>query len=375
MCTLPRRYPNKKYYILAGVGYYLITVLKQFFGLRPAGKPFDLIMSFAMIAYMILILLLMFCTALYKKVLYFGMFCFFTYVTELPAVVLVMCVFKLTPTQLTSCGTINSTAALLSKLLLIVVCKLFFFNGVHTFITKLYENKEILPLIMVNKNTYISAVEKELEQSRRIEELMTSLRQLKHDISLHARVMQELYQKGCYNELGEYMNTTFVDAKKAESTFTCSDPALSATMEMLVEKTKDNEIHLSKIIMVEDFMMPSKDICSIVSNMVNNAIEAVIHLEAEERQIALEAAEAQGGYYINCMNTFKGELPKWTDTYQTSKKDEENHGLGISIIRKTAEKYGGVVKVIPHKSCFEINCFIPDRRKGGEGQKYGARIR
>lgn len=37
-----------------------------------------------------------------------------------------------------------------------------------------------------------------------------------------------------------------------------------------------------------------------------------------------------------------------------------------TIIKSTTEKNRGIMRIIPHETCFEINCFIPIPNEGGE---------
>lgn len=77
----------------------------------------------------------------------------------------------------------------------------------------------------------------------------------------------------------------------------------------------------------------------------------------------MEMSYSEGGYNINCINPYDGNK----DYFHTSKKDKKNHGFGIGIIKSTTEKNGGIMRIIPHETCFEINCFIPVEveEKGG----------
>lgn len=412
MSTLERRYENKNLYNIAGGIYYLITVVKQFLAFSDVGNAVNTIMNIIMTVYMFLTIIVLVKSSLYMRILNFVIFCCLAALTELPFMVLATYLFNMSMVQVVAFGIINSICTLCSKLTLALICKFLYFNNSSAYIRKLYKNREILPLTVVNflfeflavfiyrdaklymnksviilfvviqimlicnvayivyvlvkKNTKISYFEDELNKSKQIAELTVELRQLKHDMSNHANVIQNLVQDKYYDELEQYVKSAFLEVNEAERVYTLPDHALSAVLNSLEKKAKERDINFRTMIVVNNFYIPSHDICSIVSNMVGNAIEATENLEKERRYIEMEMSCTEEGYNINCINPYDGNK----NFFKTTKQDRKNHGLGIGIIKSMTEKNRGIMRITPHETCFEINCFIPvpvDVKKGGAG--------
>ena len=108
--------------------------------------------------------------------------------------------------------------------------------------------------------------------------------------------------------------------------------------------------------------MSDHEICTLISNILKNAIEAAEQVKNEKGFICLEIAPNKTGYYINCINSYAKKPQMVNGSFITSKSDAMNHGRGMNIIRKIVEKNGGEVTTSIEESYFEINCTIVGAR-------------
>ena len=63
------------------------------------------------------------------------------------------------------------------------------------------------------------------------------------------------------------------------------------------------------------------------------------------------------------MNPYVKKVEYKDGSYETTKSDKKNHGRGLRIIKKTVEKYGGIMKVVFHEDCCEVRCFIRNKEE------------
>jgi sensor histidine kinase regulating citrate/malate metabolism len=109
-----------------------------------------------------------------------------------------------------------------------------------------------------------------------------------------------------------------------------------------------------------DFM-DAMDICSIVGNAMDNAIESVEKIADPEQRLIKMALYAHDdllmlrfeNYAENQSFTFENSLPK------TTKNTHEGHGYGLRSIRYSAERYGGSLKVEVKDNWFGLYLLIP----------------
>jgi len=117
-----------------------------------------------------------------------------------------------------------------------------------------------------------------------------------------------------------------------------------------------NKINLTYIIDGEKlgFMKPS-DIYSLFGNAIDNAIEAVMPLEEENRNISIIVKKQSGFISVHIENCcavipeFKNGLPV------TTKEDTENHGFGMMSISSIVDKYRGTMSVEANGKKFSLD--------------------
>lgn len=81
------------------------------------------------------------------------------------------------------------------------------------------------------------------------------------------------------------------------------------------------------------------DLCTIIANLLDNAIEA--YIECNDYDIRINLDYINNSYRIEISNTIKGSVLSGNKTLKTSKSDTKNHGIGIKSVKSRAEKYNG----------------------------------
>lgn len=102
-----------------------------------------------------------------------------------------------------------------------------------------------------------------------------------------------------------------------------------------------------------DFMSEA-DLYSLFGNILDNAIEAVEQLPAEERFINLGVTSVNGFIRITESNRFSGKLDFDNGIPDTTKADKENHGYGLKSIRLICRKYDAEFSVRAEAGLFEL---------------------
>lgn len=81
------------------------------------------------------------------------------------------------------------------------------------------------------------------------------------------------------------------------------------------------------------------DLCTIIANLLDNAIEA--YTECNDYDIRINLDYINNSYRIEISNTIKGSVLSGNKALKTSKSDTKNHGIGIKSVKSRAEKYNG----------------------------------
>ena len=176
-----------------------------------------------------------------------------------------------------------------------------------------------------------------------------------HDYKNHILVIRELMATKSYDEAEVFVNTLCDNLKKENFAQTYTgveivDAVLNVKQNEGTKNSIKTDIRASY---PHNCGIVSVDICTILGNLLDNAIEACAKVELKEkRHINVRISYTENIVMIKIENTVS-ENPFLSKTpLATTKKDRESHGLGISIVKKTTEKYHGDLKQICENGVF-----------------------
>jgi signal transduction histidine kinase len=95
-----------------------------------------------------------------------------------------------------------------------------------------------------------------------------------------------------------------------------------------------------------------EDICRILNNILNNAIEA--NNDCDEKYIQIILKIVNDYIVIKSENPFSGNIINENGIIQTLKKDKTKHGYGLKSIKGIAEKYSGFIDIKYDSNSFKV---------------------
>ena len=180
-------------------------------------------------------------------------------------------------------------------------------------------------------------VEQQVEHYKKINKLTDDLREFRHDYKNHMICLQSLLNNKQYDEALSYVksitNQEILDSNKFFSGNQIADAILTDKNELA---QKNN----CKIIFdgsVSDEISVS-NLCTILSNALDNSIEACSKIDSDETQII--DVKCVASELIQIIRISNPNLDNNAVT-ETSKADRKNHGFGLSNIRRTGERMDG----------------------------------
>jgi sensor histidine kinase regulating citrate/malate metabolism len=106
------------------------------------------------------------------------------------------------------------------------------------------------------------------------------------------------------------------------------------------------------------FGIADEDLCTVLANILDNAIEATKKLTTN-KNVRIDAALRNGFFLMNISNPVENEVKIRKDgTIKTSKKNQSEHGFGIKNVQKAVKKYGGTVSVTCENKVFSVDIMM-----------------
>ncbi len=172
---------------------------------------------------------------------------------------------------------------------------------------------------------------------------IANMREVRHDLKNQIGTMSVLLSEKKYDELARYFSTFGVDVLDSISTVDCGNGDVSAVMSMELSKARALGVELDYTIKVpEKLPFAETDICSLFSNILDNAIEAVQRYG--KKKVVFDAVFTGEYLYVSCSNYVgTGMTKRELLRLESSKGDRINHGIGHTIVDRIVKKYDGTI--------------------------------
>lgn len=181
------------------------------------------------------------------------------------------------------------------------------------------------------------------------------MRKIRYDFSNQLQIIYDLLEKKKEEEVKELLDQSCEQLKSYSLKRYCENAIVNSILTIKEKNCTEMKIELEcKCSVSERINIEIIDICSLFSNLLDNAMEACekITPETEEKRwISVHASEQGGFLIVKVKNPYSGEIK---DGFLTSKEDRQNHGYGLKLIRQIVKKYNGRLEVETKNGVFCI---------------------
>lgn len=200
----------------------------------------------------------------------------------------------------------------------------------------------------------------EAEHVSQVEAMYEYVREWRHDIKGMVSTVTGLAERGEYESMRNYLRELNGAADETKLLISTGNPALDATVSAKLMLADKNGINVEHTISVpENMPIDSIDICSVIMNLMDNAIDAVSKQTSAERLIELGIIDKGGMLSINVKNPCSGDYKFDGESLSTTKEDSSVHGIGLKRVNRIVSAYGGFIKIEPKEHSFEVSILLP----------------
>ena len=196
------------------------------------------------------------------------------------------------------------------------------------------------------------------------EQFYTRIRGLKHEMRGHLTNIKGLAQSGEYASLEDYISKMDESMSGFALTLQTGNPVT----DVIVNDIRRQSLDLGIRFQVE-FHYPDPgaydafDVGIILQNLLQNAVEACEKVGEDERFIVLTGTRKGRFFLIEVKNSFAGEVVFGQDglPVTTKQEDASMHGIGLSNVRREAEKYMGELELKAVQQEFSATVLLQER--------------
>ena len=200
-------------------------------------------------------------------------------------------------------------------------------------------------------------MEHQIEYYKKINIVYGEFRSFRHDYNNHVLCLRGLIAAGKTEEALEYMESMRDMSSIGKNKYHTGNVIVDALLDDKSDKAEKAGAELLFTGTVPSAGISNTDLCVIMSNAIDNAVEACAKDETgSSKEIKLKAETRQGYFFFTASNpVFDTVEIKDKKSAATSKSDREHHGFGISNISRTAEKYEGEAEIASENDIFTLS--------------------
>ena len=207
----------------------------------------------------------------------------------------------------------------------------------------------------------IASYQQELIEThyREVDNMYRQIRGWRHDYRNHIQTMKAYAAAEDWEAIRHYLDLLDEDLTTVDTVIKTGNPMTDAILNSKISLAKSKEIRV-----VADAHIPVRlksseiDLCCIIGNLFDNAIEASVKLPREERVIRVYMDMRGTQLYISFTNFTAGKKMKKEGKRFRSTKGE-GHGLGLVRIDAIVERLEGYISRNSEDGAFTTEILLP----------------
>ncbi len=223
---------------------------------------------------------------------------------------------------------------------------LFIFNGLFILI--------VLGSFVAIQRWYKKEVQKEVGYTEdtyqtEMRMLIASVASFRHDYINHMQVLHGLLKLGASDKALQYLNSLVNEVQPLNTASSLSKHhGLSILLQIKKLAAQNHHIKMELFVSEDSFSsMKTTDLIKVLSNLIDNAIEATIELPETERFISIKC-EADDTHYTFTIENTGPIIENYEDIFKqgfSTKRAVANEvrGQGLFIVKEVVNKYGGAI--------------------------------
>lgn len=218
-----------------------------------------------------------------------------------------------------------------------------------------------LRAILKNKYEMQLMQERMAFEKSRVDEasvIWRNIRQVKHDLKNHFSVMRGHLADGDIEACKKYVAKLDATVEGMGNMIQSGNTVIDYLINSKLSGLDSVEVLISGYVGhysdIDDV-----DLACILGNVLDNAIEALHHVQAEKR-IELLFLRRKADRIIICKNTIKESVLSNNRGLKSTKESPDMHGIGHQIMENAVKKYHGLIDYFEEDGMFGVQIMLPE---------------
>ncbi len=192
-----------------------------------------------------------------------------------------------------------------------------------------------------------------------VENMYRQIRGWRHDYRNHIQTMKAYASKGDLHAICQYLDLLDTDLNTVDTVIKTGNAMTDAILNSKISLARSKEITVKADAEIPVALTTSEiDLCVILGNLFDNAIEASLPLPPEQRMIRVYMDMKNTQLYISFTNFTAGKKMKKVSGRFTSTKGD-GHGFGLVRIDSIVERLDGYISRNSEDGAFTTEILLP----------------
>lgn len=208
------------------------------------------------------------------------------------------------------------------------------------------------------KNTSLFQENLLQHQYEEIKNIYLDMRGWRHDYHNHLQAIKAHLALNQLDEVQKYLLDLEKDLDRIDTYVKSGNLMIDAILNSKVSLAEKRDIKVTcKAQVPEKIHLTEIDLCVILGNLLDNAIESCLKIDRENRFIRIYITVLKKQLYISVQNSAKEDLNFEEKNYISTKRG--NHGLGMKRVKILVDKYNGYLNLQNEPGIFASEVTIP----------------
>lgn len=192
--------------------------------------------------------------------------------------------------------------------------------------------------------------------TRNIEQTRAARHDLRHQLTVIAAMVKQKE----YDKLQEFVDSYRKSVPTDKMKILCDNYTANSVINHHIALANDENIQNldTRCVLSKDSGVEDTDLCVLLGNLLENAIEGCKTLPVEERKIKLRISTYAENLMVTIDNTFDGLLVIENGEVLSRKRGNGKKGIGLSSVAAVAEKYGGELRYEERDGWFMVSVML-----------------
>lgn len=195
-------------------------------------------------------------------------------------------------------------------------------------------------------------------QFEQFHENMESLQTIRHDMKNHLLNYQILLDEGNVEEVQNDIKNIIGEYLSPDERIFTSHPMFNALLCSKYHTIEKHNIRLvTHIVLQPEY--ENLPLMTALSNLLDNAIDAVLSFPSEIRCIHFELIQVQHSLSILIRNPITGSVLADNPNLESTKSDKNLHGYGLKSVRHIIDSQNGIFQIFEENDWFCAQIYLP----------------